>query len=140
MNIDRRRFLQAGLAAAAACGLGQRLDVVRAAGEAPAPEKRSLQEIGIIGGVPEDMKGDWRKSLRRMAEIGYRVLEGGPRRQSPGDFLKFLEEIKLKLVSSGVGFALAAARSSASASSSLPASSCRTPDQKWASAVNFVAG
>ena len=104
MNIDRRRFLQAGLAAAAACGLGQRLDVVRAAGEAPAPEKRSLQEIGIIGGVPEDMKGDWRKSLRRMAEIGYRVLEGGPRRQSPGDFLKFLEEIKLKLVSSGVGF------------------------------------
>jgi sugar phosphate isomerase/epimerase len=66
--------------------------------------QRRLKEIGIIGGVPKDMAGDWQKSLRRMAEIGYTILEGGPRGTSPKEYLAFLDEIGLRLVSCGVRF------------------------------------
>jgi sugar phosphate isomerase/epimerase len=65
---------------------------------------RRLKEIGIIGGVPKDMAGDWKKSLRRMSQIGYTILEGGPRGTSPQEYLAFLNEIGLRLVSCGVRF------------------------------------
>jgi ABC-type sugar transport system substrate-binding protein len=58
-------LIQAGLAAgSAACTGGAMLS----AAEHARPQR--LQEIGIIGGVPKDMKGDWKTSLRRIAEIG----------------------------------------------------------------------
>ena len=98
-TISRRVFIQAGLAAgSAACAGGTLLTAAQDTGQ------QRLREIGIIGGVPKDMNGEWETSLRRMAEIGYTVLEGGLRGESPEQYLKFLKELKLRLVSCGVKF------------------------------------
>lgn len=63
---------------------------------------RRLSEIGVIGGVPKEMAGDYKTALRRVAGIGYRVLEGGLQGTSPEEYLRFLDEIGMRLVSCGV--------------------------------------
>lgn len=98
LALSRRSFI--GAVSAASAGLA----VDSALSGAEKPGGRRLKEIGIIGGVPKDMAGDWQKSLRRMAEIGYTILEGGLRGTSPDDYLKLLREIGLRLVSCGVRF------------------------------------
>lgn len=95
---SRRGFLKVVSAASAGLAVENNLACAEERGQ------RRLKEIGIIGGVPKDMAGEWQKSLRRMAEIGYTILEGGLRGSSPGDYLKFLREIGLRLVSCGVRF------------------------------------
>jgi sugar phosphate isomerase/epimerase len=97
MRTDRRSFLQTGLTAGASV-----LGAIALAEEASGQNR--LTDIGIIGGVPKDMGGDWEKSLRRMAEIGYTQLEGGLHGTSPAEYLAFLKKIGLKLVSCGVKF------------------------------------
>ncbi len=96
--LSRRGFLEAVSAASAGLAVGSALSGAEDVGQ------RQLKEIGIIGGVPKDMAGDWQNSLRQMGEIGYTILEGGPRGTSPEDYLKFLREIGLRLVSCGVRF------------------------------------
>jgi sugar phosphate isomerase/epimerase len=97
MEIERRQFLRAAAASALACVASH------GSHAAETEEKRKLADIGIIGGVPKDAAGDWQKSLRHMAEIGYTQLEGRPRGDVDG-YLKFLKEIGLTLVSCGVDF------------------------------------
>lgn len=97
-NLGRREFLGVcGLATAGALA-GVDLFAAERVGA------RKLKDIGIIGGVPKDAGADWQASLRKMAEFGYTVLEGGLRGDSPGAYLKFLRETGLKLVSCGVQF------------------------------------
>jgi len=67
-----------------------------------APANRRLSEIGVIGGVPKEMAGDYKTALRKVAGMGYRVLEGGLQGASPQEYLKFLDGIGLRLVSCGV--------------------------------------
>ena len=98
LTLSRRSFVRTVSAASAGLAVGSSVS------GAEKPGRRRLKEIGIIGGVPKDMADDWQESLRRMAEIGYTILEGGPRGTSPEDYLKFLREIGLRLVSCGVRF------------------------------------
>lgn len=97
-GLTRRTFCRASILSALGLGLGAHR--LRADG----PGQRRLKDIGIIGGVPKDAGDDWQASLRRMAGFGYTILEGGQRGPSAEAFLKFLEEIGLKLVSAGVQF------------------------------------
>jgi sugar phosphate isomerase/epimerase len=97
MKLRRRDFLHHfGMGAVA---LGARSGAAAAAAESG---RRRIERLGVIGGVPKDAGDDWRGSLRRMAECGYSELEGGSRGESPAEFLRFLNEISLKLVASGV--------------------------------------
>jgi sugar phosphate isomerase/epimerase len=97
MKLRRRHFLQQLGWGAVALGAGRGA----AAGAAPAGGRR-LERIGVIGGVPKDAGADWRGSLRRMAECGYAELESGRRGDSTPEFLRFVQEIGLKLVACGV--------------------------------------
>jgi sugar phosphate isomerase/epimerase len=98
ITLSRRGFLNA------ASGVSAGLAIESSLSGAEPDGHRRLKEIGIIRGVPKDMAGDWKKSLRRMSEIGYTILEGGPRGTSPQEYLAFLNEIGLRLVSCGVRF------------------------------------
>lgn len=96
--MNRREFLEAGVSSAAACALaGSALGADMA-------RTRRLANIGIIGGVYKDAGDDWQKALRHMAEVGYTILEGRPKGESVPDFLRFLKEIGMTLVSCGVEF------------------------------------
>jgi sugar phosphate isomerase/epimerase len=98
MKLHRRDFLH-HLGLGAAVALGPRPG---AAAEAAPVGGRRIERIGVIGGVPKDAGADWRSSLRRMAECGYTELESGRRGDSTPEFLRFLQDVGLKLVACGV--------------------------------------
>jgi sugar phosphate isomerase/epimerase len=97
MKIQRRDFLHH-------LGIGTVALAARSGAVATAAETntRRIPRIGVIGGVPKDAEDDWRGSLRRMAECGYTELESGRRGESTPEFLRYLQEVNLKLVACGV--------------------------------------
>lgn len=95
--ISRRSMLKQALAAAAALGLGGA--VRTAAGETPS----GLGEIGIIlNTVGKEVKTDYEKTFRRLAEMGYKFIESGRHYgDSAESFLKLLDSLGMKVIASG---------------------------------------
>jgi sugar phosphate isomerase/epimerase len=97
-NTSRRDFLkQSG----AAVGLGFGFHML-GRGQAQ-PGKRSLKDIGLqLLTVSAEMKKDWKSTLRKVAEIGYKHIEfGGAYGDSVPEFKAFVGGLGLKCFAGG---------------------------------------
>lgn len=61
-----------------------------------------LDRVGIIlNTVGNEMKEDYKGTLRKLAEMGYRYVEGGVAGDSASAYRKFLDSIGLKMIATG---------------------------------------
>src|SRR5450432_1132949 len=97
-NDSRRNFIRRSMLGAGLLFSGQ----FPVLSETPAAR---LPAIGLIPSVIEDeLKRDWKATLRQVAEIGYTYLEYGRYfGDSPVAFKKFMKEIKLRSLAGGGG-------------------------------------
>ncbi len=95
MNTTRRNFLKTSLAGAAGLTIGMH-SLVNAT-----PTKK-IRKLGLITGtVSDEMKKDYKATLRKIAEIGYDYIEGGVRGDSAEEYARFLKKTGLKPIAGG---------------------------------------
>lgn len=92
---DRRAFLKKIAAAAAGASV-----LGSAAAE---PGQKKFSNVGIITGtLKNEMKEDYRATLKAIAEMGYTCIEGGvPEGLAPTAYRKFLQDIGLRPIATG---------------------------------------
>ncbi|RLD79336.1 MAG: sugar phosphate isomerase/epimerase [Bacteroidetes bacterium] len=97
MNITRRTFINRTSMATTCMALSPSL--ISAGGVSS-----RLGQIGIIlGTVKDDMKKDYRTTLLKLKEIGYKYVEGGVYGDSTEEYRQLLKEIGLKPLCTGSG-------------------------------------
>ena len=97
MNLTRRTFIKGTSVAAA--GLAISPSLIAAGGVAS-----RLGQIGIIlGTVKDDMKKDYKATLVKLREIGYKYVEGGVYGDSTEEYRQFLRNTGLKPLCTGSG-------------------------------------
>jgi sugar phosphate isomerase/epimerase len=92
---DRRAFIKkVALAAAGASVLGS---------AAASPVQKRLNNVGIITGtLKNEMKEDYKATLKAIADMGYTCIEGGvPAETSPTAYRKFLKDLGLRPIATG---------------------------------------
>ena len=98
--MKRRDFLRSSIAGAATIGLSSMLFRSCALSD-------SLHDFGIISGVvSNELEVDARDTLRKLADMGYKYLEGGGTYgMTPPEFKSFLQDIGLKAIAGGSNMA-----------------------------------
>ncbi|NQT27961.1 sugar phosphate isomerase/epimerase [candidate division KSB1 bacterium] len=93
--VSRRKFIQQSTTGLAGLSILSRCST---------PSKRKLDEIGLqLSTIRKPLEDDWKKAFQRVAEIGYKTIEGGGPRGglSVEEFKTFLKEIGLNPLSTG---------------------------------------
>lgn len=93
----RRQFVKMALAGA----VGAPLAATSWADDEPT-KSPLLKEIGIIGTVSKEMRADYRGTLRRLSELGYKLIETGRYAgESAPAYLEFLGQLGLRVIAAG---------------------------------------
>ena len=97
MNQARRSFIKKTFAAAAGFSISSSLIAIGGVSS-------RLGQIGIIlGTVKDEMKRDYKSTLVKLREIGYKYVEGGVYGDSTEEYLQFLKKTGLKPLCTGSG-------------------------------------
>lgn len=92
IQTNRRAFMKKALLSTAALSM---IDI-------PFAFSAGKRKYGIIlNTVDEAMKSDYKATLKQLAELGYKYLEGGVYGDSPKAYAKFVKSIGLRVVAGG---------------------------------------
>jgi sugar phosphate isomerase/epimerase len=74
---------------------------------AASPVQKRLNNVGIITGtLKNEMKEDYKATLKAIADMGYTCIEGGvPAETTPTAYRKFLKDIGLRPIATGSSMA-----------------------------------
>jgi sugar phosphate isomerase/epimerase len=96
MKFSRRKFIATSAAASVALTLpGQIMKTAQAANSIT--DKLGL----ILGTIKDEMKEDWKAALKKVADTGYKYIEGGVYGDSTEEYLKTLKELGLSTIATG---------------------------------------